>query len=85
MNDKQIIKRLTEELEQATKPKWISVDDKWPNECEYVSGEYEVVLIYSEDIGVTCGFIEGSQWCCVNRLPIVGVTHWMHLPESPQQ
>ena len=28
MNDKQIIKKLTEELEEATKPKWISVEDK---------------------------------------------------------
>lgn len=62
---------------------WIDVNDKWPNECEYVSGESEVVLIYSEDIGVNCGFIEGNQWCCVNRLPIDGVTHWMPLPEPP--
>lgn len=31
MNDKQIIKKLTEELEQATKPKWIHIGDKKPD------------------------------------------------------
>lgn len=44
MTDKQIILSLTRELEAATKPKWISVKDRMPNErcLAYTPGQDEV-------------------------------------------
>lgn len=96
MNDKQIIKRLTQELEEATKPKWISVDEEMPNK------RFEWYLISSDcnkphESLVTMAFLDsdingraiwlvhndGDRACGSDEWE--NVTHWMSLPERPQQ
>jgi hypothetical protein len=74
MNDNQIIKRLTQELEEATKPKWVSVDAFEPE----FTGVY---LVTGNDIEMELShFCEDFGW-----QDSYEITHWMELPEPPQQ
>lgn len=86
MNDKQIIKKLTEELEEATKPKWIDANERLPESkgtylCQFSDGTIETYPFEELDdgrYGITdlgLGFEATNKW---------HVTYWQPLPE-PQQ
>ncbi|AUR89328.1 protein of unknown function DUF551 [Vibrio phage 1.122.B._10N.286.46.F8] len=73
MTDKQIILSLTRELEAATKPKWVSVDDQEPefHGCYLVTGndiEHELVN-FDPDFGWQDSY---------------EITHWQPLPTPPE-
>lgn len=91
MNDKQIIKKLTEELEEATKPKWVSVHDMTPDKGVCV----DLYLSYGDSEGRICNCFLDSEndeyWYWDDkveariRFDASLVTHWMPLPEPPKQ
>lgn len=79
MNDKQIIKKLTEELEQATKSKWVKLCDGTPEQGA------EVLFHFADStpkLTISGRFINGK----FRRLEssYAGVTHWMPIPQDPQ-
>lgn len=98
MENEQIIRILTEKLEQASAPKWISVDDSLPEI------DVDVLILaskfkpFNESYGVSfTGFINDSGFWCANVSHVEGcyervvesfdhedVTHWMPLPEPPE-
>lgn len=67
-------------------PQWISVEDRlpevWINEEDDVLVNY---MIYSQDFGVDIGnyHAKAKRWVCMG-LPC-SVTHWMPLPEAPEE
>lgn len=67
-------------------PQWISVRDRlpevWKNEKDDVLVNY---MIYSPDFGVDIGNYHATakRWLCMS-LPCT-VTHWMPLPEGPEE
>lgn len=67
-------------------PQWISVEDRlpevWINEEDDVLVNY---MIYSQDFGVDIGsyHAKAQRWVCMG-LPC-SVTHWMLLPEAPEE
>ena len=78
MNDKQIIKKLTEELEEATKPKWVSVEEI-PVNGHYGWEVGERAIAFN-------GYVfeiewDGEDWCSIGGDDF---THWMKTPEDPQ-
>ena len=79
MNDKQIIKKLTEELEQETKPKWISVDERLPELRE------RVILFDNNGFGLVTGRRGTAEWYLEGDLDLnANITHWQPLPEPPK-
>lgn len=68
---------------------WISAFEHIPEEDELSKGESVVVLVYTDDGYMGSGFIEKysfcNHWVSNEREPIEGVTHWMPLPEPPQE
>lgn len=75
---------LTGEL--ASKPCWISVEERLPDQSDYgvylchiVGGEYDQLSWYE-----LCNYAEGRFWVrdlsCDHH-----VTHWMRLPEPPKE
>ncbi len=74
MTDKQIIANLTAKLESATKPKWVSVSDRLP--------ENERVIAYTpnEDLCVQYRFIPAGLFKQVAS----DATHWQTLPTQPE-
>ncbi len=86
MTDKQIIANLTAKLEAATKPKWVSVSDRLPEEvgkylCHFSDGTIETYDYQKLDDGrygitdVGYGFEAANNW---------HVTHWQSLPPAPE-
>lgn len=84
MTDKQIILSLTRELEAATKPKWVSVDDELPAK----SGQYLVKVPNSPFNRNGQAVSEFSKLSNPNfgydRIHMDRVTHWQPLPPAPE-
>lgn len=69
-----------EQLE-AQNPKWISVEERLPEKCEYVL----CIVRYGEDAwNYELGFMLNNAWVHPGRCEGV-VTHWMPLPEPPKE
>ncbi len=83
-----VIERLTAENAALREkvPQWISVEDRlpeaWKNEEDNTLINY---MIYSPYFGVDIGNYhkEAGTWLCM-ALPCT-VTHWMPLPEAPEE
>lgn len=83
-----VIERLTAENAALREkgPRWISVEDgppeAWKNEEDNTLINY---MIYSPYFGVDIGNYhkEAGTWLCM-ALPCT-VTHWMPLPEAPEE
>ena len=67
------------------KPKWISVEERLPDEWRDNSGELVNYLIYMPEYGVDVGnyALPVKTWLCMG-VPRK-VTHWMPLPEPPEE
>ena len=78
---------------EAQTPKWISVEDRMPDESNVIEGSKDgmcsdlVIVFVRDDTGnsFTCDDITvNGEW--VNYpAPIFEVTHWMPLPEPPKE
>ncbi len=83
-----LIERLTAENAALREkvPQWISVEDRlpevWKNEENDVLVNY---MIYAPEFGVDIGnyHAEAKRWLCM-AIPCT-VTHWMPLPEAPEE
>lgn len=61
---------------------WISIKDELPQE------DFMVIAASDDDVFAThfrCGFVDGDYWFDIERQRGIEVTHWMPLPEPPQQ
>lgn len=60
---------------------WISVKDRLPEDIINV-------LIYNPELegGVDVAFydINENEWCGLSSYRLIGITHWMPLPEPPK-
>lgn len=67
------------------KPKWISVEERLPDEWRDNSGELVNYLIYMPEYGVDVGnyALPVKTWICMGAP--CKVTHWMPLPEPPKE
>lgn len=69
------------EVEIATFPRWISVEDRLPENCEFVL----CIVRYGEDAwNHELGFVLNNKWVHPGRSDGT-VTHWMPLPEAPKE
>jgi hypothetical protein len=62
---------------------WVSVNDRLP-EIKYSTWSKEdllVLTLYSYEVGRT----KNGLWVDMNNNSIDGVTHWMPLPEPPNE
>lgn len=90
MTDKQIIERLTRELEEATKPKWISVSDRMPEYNGAIGcnlGDSIIVDIYVKGERWTDCYYSFDDDCwydCDLHCTITETTHWMYIPPAPE-
>ena len=83
-----LIERLTAENAALREkvPRWISVEDRlpevWKNEENDVLVNY---MIYAPEFGADIGnyHAEAKRWLCM-AIPCT-VTHWMPLPEAPEE
>ena len=76
------IEQLERERDAAveTQPKWISVEERLPE-------EFEDVLVFSRNGSRTwteVAHLTRNQWWRVG-IPMINVTHWMPLPEPPKE
>lgn len=81
MDSLDIIRRL-----EAKMPKWISVKDRLPEDVKDKEGYFINYLVYSPEYGSVdiANYIqEADMWVCLG-VP-VNVTHWMPLPEPPEE
>ena len=65
--------------------KWISVDDKLPEATFGVNGEDFIIIFNGECVQVS--YFDGAGFCHVDDnvyYYIRSVTHWMPLPEPPE-
>lgn len=65
---------------EAAAPKWISVEERLPEELEDV-------LVLSRNGSCTwaeVAHLMRNQWWRVG-IPMINVTHWMPLPEAPKE
>lgn len=90
MNDKQIIKRLTQELEETTKPKWVSVNDIEPTRTDCLYWVYfptgEIVICRLNDYKKYGGIANYWQDLGSNDLSMHETMYWkVNKPEPPQQ
>ena len=63
---------------EARGPKWISVNDRLPEDDDDV-----LILIYGKIIGV--GYRINGKWKSQAMVKAPVVTHWMPLPEMPKE
>ena len=74
------------QLEQRV-PRWISVEERLPEHWRMDDKDRTLInyLVYSPDYGVDVGnYIKSAKrWVCMG-LPM-NVTHWMPLPEPPEE
>lgn len=63
---------------EARGPKWISVNDRLPEDDDDV-----LILIYGKVIGV--GYRINGKWKSLAKAKAPVVTHWMSLPEMPKE
>ena len=74
------------QLEQRV-PRWISVEERLPEHWHMDDKDRTLInyLVYSPDYGVDVGnYIKSAKrWVCMG-LPM-NVTHWMPLPEPPEE
>ena len=75
-----------QQLEQRV-PRWISVEERLPEHWHMDDKDRTLInyLVYSPDYGVDVGnYIKSAKrWVCMG-LPM-NVTHWMPLPEPPEE
>jgi hypothetical protein len=69
-------------IEELSKPRWIPVTERLPEYCKHV-------LVYA---GFFQPYIEAGYYCedrkwrfTYDDTEIVGVSHWMPLPEPPKE
>lgn len=78
-----LIKDSADAIEELIKPQWISVEDRLPNEGEYVLVTY--LSLSGKMMAVSFWFRDNrnkAHWGGENELL---VTHWMPLPEPPKE
>ena len=78
---------LIQQLEPA-QPKWISVADELPKKWRENDAEQTLVnyQIYSPKYGVDIGnYLKPAGIWVIMGLPVDDVTHWMPLPEPPEE
>lgn len=56
---------------------WIKVSDKLPE-------ENKDVLVYDSEVGICIAWLDDEDWYALG-LNYVDVTHWMPLPEIPEE
>ena len=82
-----VIERLTDENAALREkvPQWISVEDRLPEAWKNEDDVLVNYMIYSPYFGVDVGNYhkEAGTWLCM-ALPCT-VTHWMPLPEAPEE
>lgn len=74
-------KELAKDINVHSKPKWISVNDKLPE-------EYTRVLAFMAWKQITAIEYQNGKWYSIDHLqylPDEAVTHWMPLPEPPKE
>lgn len=78
----QEIERLQAELAEVEKPKWISVSERLPEcECLATGFQSEMIIGYIRDNEESeTGYIAENE-CEI----LYDVTHWMPLPEPPEE
>ena len=62
-------------------PRWISVEERLPE-------DHKIVLLgYIGDNIVDCGYLdtEEAEWCNYESIQVKTPTHWMPLPEPPEE
>ena len=72
---------------EVTKERWIPVTERLPDNID------EEVLVCNEEYGksglgfVTVAIYDGSDWieCWKRKTCLAAVTHWMPLPEPPEE
>lgn len=58
---------------------WIKVEDALPNDIEYV-------LVYGHDVDIAyCNRTHYAWWADGYEYALEGITHWMPLPEQPEE
>lgn len=67
---------------EAQSPRWISVEERLPEDCEDV-----LVRIARGDASrIVCAWLLNGEWRYLNvRCDGDRVTHWMPLPEPPEE
>ena len=80
MNDKQIIKRLTAELEEATKSKWIEFNPYSENSPE---NDKRYIAFFDGQVKELF-FCDDNYWCEFYGGEHKNVTHWQPLPDAPE-
>lgn len=55
---------------------WLPVTERLPETLDTV--------IVADDEGVTCGWYDRGVWSLSERSPWIDPTHWMPLPEPPE-
>ena len=61
----------------GVRPKWISVKDRKPDNCE------EVLINFGDDC-YALGSLVGKRWYSFESRLLKKVTHWMPLPKPPK-
>jgi len=75
---KMISAALHRHADRIENEKWISVEDRMPEEGKQV-------FTYSPTMGMGGGFNQGGELCIPGGLSIPGVTHWREGPQPPKK
>lgn len=82
-----LIERLTAENAALREkvPRWISVEDRLPEAWKDEDGVLVNYMIYTQEFGADIGnyHAKDKRWLCM-AIPCT-VTHWMPLPEAPEE
>lgn len=65
------------ELLEQPAQQWIKCSERLP-------GKWENVLVYDGDYIVLAAFVDGMWMPASAALPLAGITHWMPLPQPPE-
>lgn len=82
-----MIERLTAENAALREkvPQWISVEDRLPEAWKDEDGVLVNYMIYTQEFGADIGnyHAKAKRWLCM-AIPCT-VTHWMPLPDAPEE
>ncbi len=82
-----LIERLTAENAALREkvPRWISVEDRLPEAWKDEDGVLVNYMIYTQEFGADIGnyHAKDKRWLCM-AIPCT-VTHWMPLPDAPEE